>query len=260
LFDIDKYKTSLSTQWLGQSLIYFEELDSTNTYMKKLSAGEVAHGQLCLADHQRRGRGQYERNWETAPGKNLTFTLAFMPPEAGRFHILTLACARAAIAEIEETINQKAVIKWPNDVFVNQKKVGGLLTEAVFNGNSIDRLLIGIGLNINQEQFSGELQSTASSLKQESTSAIDREAFLCGFLSRLEFEYSRWLRHDIELVRSINKKIIGYGKWVDLQVDDRPLDGEFKLLGVNEEGELTGISKEGDLETFSHEQIRVITD
>jgi len=260
LFDPKKYNAKLSTQWLGQSLIYFEELDSTNTYMKSMPAEEVAHGQICLADHQLRGRGQYERNWETEDGKNLTFTLAFKPSRPERFHVLTLACARAAIAEIEDTVGQEAVIKWPNDVIVNQKKVGGLLTETVFNGNALDRLLIGIGLNVNQQQFSDELQTVAGSLRQVAGRDIDRETFLSQFLGRLEYAYTRWLKRDTELVKSINQKMIGYGQWVQLHVNGQPHGDKCKLLGINQKGALTGISKEGDLETFSYEQIRVITD
>ncbi len=259
MFDIDKYHRLLQTQWLGQDLLYFEELDSTNTYMKGLPAGEVAHGQLCLADHQSRGRGQYERDWNTEPGKNLTFTFALRPSETKRFHVLTLACVRAAVAEIEDSFGCRAFIKWPNDLFIHQKKAAGFLTEAVFNGGALDRLLIGIGLNVNQEQFPAGLQKKAVSLRQAAGCAVDREAFLNRLLSRMEYTYVRWLKQDDELLKWVNKKIIGYGQWVNIKVDGSMNEGEYKLLGINKKGELTIINKEGDLETFSYEQIRVIT-
>jgi BirA family biotin operon repressor/biotin-[acetyl-CoA-carboxylase] ligase len=259
LFDIDKYHQLLQTQWLGQSLLYFEELDSTNTYMKNLPAGEVAHGQLCLVDHQSRGRGQYERNWETEPGKNLTFTLVFRPSGAERFHVLTLACVRAAVAEIEDSFGCQAFVKWPNDLIINQKKAAGFLAEAVFNGNRLDRLLIGIGMNVNQKQFPHDLQQKAISLRQAAGCSVDREAFLSLVLSRIEYAYTRWLKQDDELVKWINQKIIGYGQWVRMRVNGFTDNKEYKLLGINQKGHLTGISRGGDLETFSYEQIRLIT-
>jgi len=260
LFDVNKYKKTLSTQWLGQSLSYFKELDSTNTYMKGLPANQVSHGQLCLADRQHAGRGQYNRDWETESGKNLTFTLAFRPSSARRFHILTLVCARAAVAEIEDRTDQRAYIKWPNDIIIRNKKVAGLLTETVFNGNELDRLLIGIGLNVNQEAFTLPLRDKAVSLKQVLRKEVCREEFLCRFLSRIEFEYTRWHKQNDELLKFINKKIIGYGRWIKINVNGHLKSEPYKLLGINQKGQLTVITKEGDVETFSHEQINVITD
>lgn len=260
MFDLEKYRRTLNTLWLGHSISYFEELDSTSTYLKRLSADEIAHGQLCLADNQTRGRGQYDRVWETDTGKNLTFTLAFCPKRADRFHILTLACARAAVAEIEDILDCKAYIKWPNDVLINNKKVAGLLTETVFNGNKLDRLLIGIGLNVNQERFSPAIMDSAISLKQLAKQTVGREEFLSRFLSRVEFEYLRWYKQNDELLKSINQKIIGYGRWVTFNVNGNDLGAKYKLLGINEDGRLTAIDKEGGLKTFSHEQIRLITD
>ena len=259
MFDLDKYNRAISTQWLGRSVSYFEELDSTNTYLKKLPAERIAHGHICIADNQTKGRGQYERSWETNAGKNLTFTLAFRPPNADRLQILTLACARAAVAQIEECTDCEAYIKWPNDVLINDRKVAGLLTETVFNGNSVDRLLIGIGLNVNQDQFSSTLKDRAISLKQLKQKPVDREQFLCEFLSRVEYEYTRWHKQNDELLKNINQKIIGYGKWIGLQVNGHEQKKKFKLLGVNEKGGLTAIDEEGGVNTFAYEQIRLIT-
>lgn len=260
MFDLKKYNRALNTRWLGHNINYFGELDSTNTYLKKLPAEDVTHGQICFADHQTQGRGQYERNWETKPGKNLTFTLVFRPSNPSRFHVLTLACARATVDEIEAATRHEAFIKWPNDIVINSKKAGGLLTEAVFNGNKFDRLLIGVGLNINQDRFSSGLQPKATSLKKVMGKDLERERFLGRLLSRIEYEYMRWHKHNNEQLISINQKIIGYGQWIRLQVNGHEYSGQHKLLGINQKGELTAVTKDGDLETFSYEQIRLITD
>lgn len=260
MFNVDKYRQNLSTRWLGQTVTFFDNLYSTNSYLKEISSENITHGQLCLTDHQTKGRGQYKRNWESAAGQNLTFTLAFRPSRAGRFHILTLACARAVAAQIEHQTGCSAFIKWPNDVLIKGKKVTGVLTETVFNGNELDRVLVGIGINVNQEEFAAEVQKTAGSLKLAGGKEVDRETFLANLLSRIEFEYMRWHKQNDELLKWINQKIIGYGKWVGLRVNGYEEAGKFKLLGVDQSGQLAVIDSEGGLKTFSYEQIRLITD
>lgn len=227
--------------------------------MKRLPAEEISHGLLCLTNYQTRGRGQYEKNWESQPGQNLTFTLTFIPGKTGRFHILTLACAKAAIDVIKKVTGMDARIRWPNDVYLNGKKTGGLLTEATFSGNNIDRLLVGIGLNINQENFSPDLSGMATSLKNESGKSHPLEAFLTDLLSHIEYEYGRWHKQDVSQLKEINKKIIGYGEWVTLQVDGKIRDEPAKLLGINEEGQLAVLEEEGEIKTYSYEQIRIIS-
>lgn len=262
MFDVEKFKHVLDTQWLGQSLLYFDKLESTNAYLKSLSSDQISHGLLCIADYQTRGRGQYERKWETSPGENLTFTLAFKPTVKNRFHVLTMACAASAVEQIIDTTGLPAQIKWPNDVYVKGKKVGGLLTETIFNGNKLDRVLVGIGLNVNQQAFSKDIRNKASSLYRlsENGKKYDLEAFLSDFLQRMEYSYGRWQKRNSDLIKQINKKIIGHGEWVRLNVNDTVRDEKAKLIGINEEGQLVVIDEEGGIETFSYEQIRLLTD
>lgn len=260
MFNKHTYHQKLNTQWLGQTLLYFEELPSTSSYLKQLPSEKVAHGALCITDNQTRGRGQYERNWESDPAQNLTFTVAFKPTIPSRFHVLTMACAKAAVDLVRNEYALEACIKWPNDIMAEGRKIGGLLTETTFNGNRLDRLLVGIGLNINQTKFSDAIADKASSLKLLCGNSIERENFLADYLSRIEFEYSRWLRNKSDLLKEINQKIIGYGCWIKLAVNGDELAGKFKLIGINEQGQLTVVDSEGALQTFSYEQIRLVID
>jgi BirA family biotin operon repressor/biotin-[acetyl-CoA-carboxylase] ligase len=181
--------------------------------------------------------------------------------EARRFHVLTLACARAVVDQIEHETGVEAYIKWPNDVVVDGRKVGGLLTETVFNGNHLDRVLVGIGLNLNQAEFSDPMvKAGAISLRQLADKEINREQFLCEYLHRVEHQYQRWHKHNDALLKNINHKILGYGRWIKLNVNGDELQRQYKLLGVNDKGQLAVIDGEGGLETFSYEQIRLITD
>lgn len=261
-FDVSLFRQQLNSQWLGQSFCYFEELESTNTYLKKLPADDVEQGMICFTDNQTRGRGQYERNWQSAPGENLTFSLAFLPSSAERFHVLTLACALALVEQLNESVNGDATacIKWPNDVLYNDKKMAGLLTETVFNGNKFDRLVIGIGVNINQEIFSDDLEEIATSIRKETGDRINREDFLAEFLNRIEYKYNMWQRQKQDLLKSINRNVRGYGQWIGLKVDGKMREDTYKLLGIDETGQLLMLNHDGGIEKFSYEQIRLVTD
>lgn len=216
---------------------------------------------ICLADDQIKGRGQYERSWESESGQNLTFSLAFRPQTTDGFHVLTLACALAIVDCIDELLSDsKVCIKWPNDVMVNRKKIAGLLTETMFSGNTLDRLIMGIGLNVNQEVFSSEVSGTATSIVIEKGELVEREKLLSDLLSRIEYNYSLWQRRQPDLLKSINRNIIGYGEWVELSVNGRLLEDTFKMLGIDESGQLVVLSEDGELKSFSYEQIRLITD
>ncbi|MDZ7771434.1 MAG: biotin--[acetyl-CoA-carboxylase] ligase [Balneolaceae bacterium] len=259
MFDAERFEKLLETRWLGHGGHFFEELPSTNSYMKEQPASGITHGMLCLADHQTRGRGQYERSWETEAGCNLTFTLCFRPPRVDRLHVLTLTCALALLREMEKELGEGEVtLKWPNDVLVGERKAAGLLTETVFNGNRLDRVLVGIGLNVNQERFPGELGETATSMRRVKGDEIDREALLARLLSRLEYEYGRWNRNKTDLLREINRSLRGYGQWVRLQVNGERWDDTYKFLGVSEAGRLLVVDHDGGLKSFSYEQIRLV--
>lgn len=258
MFDEQRFHSLLETGWLGRDSRLFGELESTNTHLKKLPAEQIGHGTLCLADHQTRGRGQYERRWESAPGENLTFTLCFRPPEADRLHVLTLAAALGLLRQAEEETGGRPALRWPNDLLLEGRKCGGLLTEAVFSGNRLDRVLVGIGLNVNQSDFPEELQEKATSLRLERGQRLDREAFLARFLARMEYLYVRWHKRDVDLLREINQTIVGYGEWLRLEVNGQRWEDPYKFVGVNEQGRLLVVDEEGELKSFSYEQIRLV--
>ena len=259
-FDQSAFLQQLDTQWLGHSIRYFEELESTNTYLKKLSSEEIEHGLLCLTDHQYRGRGQYDRKWESRKKKNLTFSIALTPADTGRFHVLTLACALAIVEKLNEFLNAScAAIKWPNDIILNDNKMGGILTEAVFSGNTFNRLIIGIGLNINQQKFTEKLEEIATSVALEKEENINREKFLADLLNRIEYKYILWEQQQSSLIKTINRNIIGYGQWVGLKIDNEIQDDLHKLLGIDENGALLMLNRDGGIDSFSYEQIQLIT-
>ncbi len=258
-FDVDQCKDYMRTTWLGSEFIYIRRVESTNSYLKQVSSGDLIHGTVVLADHQTQGRGQYERSWEAAPFQNLTFTLAFRPPKGERLVLLTLACASAVCQALQKYTTEQVCIKWPNDLLVGNRKIGGLLTECTFNGPKPERVLIGIGLNTHQKQFSKDIRQSAVSLSSIAGRTFSREELLGDLLSEIELFYHRWHNFDDDLQRDINHRLIGYGEWVHISVYDKMTDEKFKFIGVNEKGELLMLNEQLDVNKFSYEQIRIIT-
>lgn len=258
VFNKDTFENKLATSWLGRSLYFFEELPSTNTFAKKLKEDGVLHGTLVLTDVQSRGRGQHEHEWIVDPGQNLTFSLVFQPGNANRLNLLTLTCALSVKDTIENLTGVDAQNKWPNDVLVKGKKLCGILTETVFIGNKLDRVVVGIGLNVNQQKFSGEVLKGATSLKIETGVDLNRESLLAHLVQDIEYKYRLWSQQDAELLKNINRSLVGYGNWVSLKVDGNQLPGKFKFLGANNNGELIALNSDLDVKSFAFEQVRVV--
>lgn len=181
------------------------------------------------------------------------------PADTGRFHVLTLVCALAIVEKLNESLNAScAAIKWPNDVLLNEKKVAGILTETVYSGNRFDRLIIGIGININQQKFPENLIDIATSVSRERGNDISRELFLAELLNSIEYKYTLWQKQQPELIKKINRNIVGYGQWVGLKVDGNLREDSYKLLGINEVGELLMLNQDAGVESFSYEQIELV--
>lgn len=260
-FNVDFFKNRLTTSWLGSEFIHFDEVDSTNNSLKAIPSESLVHGTVIHADHQNKGRGQYDHIWHDSAAKNLTFTIAFCPDNADRAMLLTLACAKAVAGVLEAYSERPVHLKWPNDLMISGRKVGGILTECIFLGSKTDRILLGIGINVFEDRFNPDLQKSAISLAEISkdTQTIRRELLLAECLSAIEKAYTRWHKQDPELSTEVSRKLIGYGEWVCFEIEKKPLPGRFKFLGISAKGELIALNEDLDVNTFSYEQIRIIT-
>lgn len=258
-FDEEYFKNQLRTSWVGSEFLSLKETDSTNTRMKAIPFDNFVHGTVIQAARQSSGRGQYKRKWESGEGDNLMFSVGFRPPAADRLPLLTLSSAMAVLDELGRFTDATLQLKWPNDVMCRDKKIGGVLTECLFIGQKPDRVVIGVGLNSGDNWFSGELSESAISLPDVADSTPRKELLLAGILNRIEQVYQRWHKRDVELHKDVSRHLIGYGNWVGLAMDGHPLNGSYKFLGMNEEGEFLALNEELDIKRFAHEQIRVVT-
>jgi BirA family transcriptional regulator, biotin operon repressor / biotin---[acetyl-CoA-carboxylase] ligase len=259
LFNIATFKNHLRTGWLGSEFIYHQTVDSTNTRLKKIPISQLSHGTVMLADYQTEGRGQHQKKWVSDPAQNLTFTIAYLPGSVDRATLLTLSAAYAILEVVEKYTREKVCIKWPNDLLINSRKVAGILTECIFLGSNLERILIGIGFNIGQQQFDPDLTENACSLSQFSDKEVVRETLLAELLQSIEFRYQQWHKGSSDLHKLISQRMEGFGQWVRIHVEGELANGRYKFLGVNEKGELLLLDEQLEVKIYSHEQVRIIT-
>jgi len=157
---------------------YYPSLGSTSVELRRLAEEGAPEGAVVLADSQSAGRGRRGRVWHSPPGKGLYFSLLLRPQrsKAAEAAALTLVAAVSTARLLRKSSGAAVTIKWPNDLLVDRKKLGGILTEAKSEGTVLHYLLLGIGLNLNHQidDFPIELRGRATSLALESSRTLER--------------------------------------------------------------------------------------
>jgi len=189
----DTIHSTLSTTWLGRRIELFHSLPSTNREAVELAQGEVEHGTVVVADSQTAGRGRLSRTWFSPPGANLYCSIILRTPRpAERFmewlSWLPLITALAAAEAIEHILSINVSVKWPNDLLISDRKVGGILCESGTGIRSGPFQIIGIGINVNSDRddWPTDLRATATSIWQERNIVVDRNRLLAQLLLELE--------------------------------------------------------------------------
>ncbi len=235
----------LHAEWMGQKCIHLASVDSTNNYAKRIAEEGALAGTLVVADEQKAGKGRRGRSWETPDNVNIMMTLLLRPKiHPGPAPRLTLLMAMAAAKSIRTETGLEAFIKWPNDVVVGGKKVCGILTEMSAEVDYINYVVVGIGVNVNQESFSEELGRTAGSLYLALGKKISRAGLAVRIVENFEMLYETFIKTEdlSELYEEYNAMCINCGRQVQVQEPDNAYIGTAD--GINEQGELI-IHKEG---------------
>ncbi|MGN1263727.1 MAG: biotin--[acetyl-CoA-carboxylase] ligase [Prevotella sp.] len=166
-------------------IIHINETDSTNRWMSCYDGEEGTKMTVVWCDNQTAGRGQGTNKWESEPGSNLTFSVKFHPKTipADKQYIL-LQAAALAVRDTLACFTDGITIKWPNDIYYNDRKISGTLSECAINGNGIKHCIIGIGININQKEFSSDAPNPISLFNVTGYTA-ERSEILSTVLCRL---------------------------------------------------------------------------
>lgn len=188
MFNIDSFDIKLDTEKIGRNFIYCDEVTSSNSVLLDPATGGAIHGTTLLTEKQTMGRGRKDRIWYSTKEYNLTFSILLNEKKyfQRKFNLLSLAASLAVALTIENMFQLKTELKWPNDVLINRKKVSGILIESSSKGNKIERVVIGIGLNVNQTVFQGNFNIEPTSIKLEINHMVEREILLAEFLTIFE--------------------------------------------------------------------------
>jgi BirA family biotin operon repressor/biotin-[acetyl-CoA-carboxylase] ligase len=179
------------------------EVDSTQAVARDLADDRAPEGTLVTAEHQRAGRGRGGRSWLDRPGEALLCSLVLRPAiEVAEVPQLALLAAVAVAEAVEALTGIAPGIKWPNDVVVDDRKLAGILADASTDGATVRRVILGIGINVNQREFPIDLAARATSLALLTGAEVDREALLGGLLERLEHWYDISLDHGFKPVHA----------------------------------------------------------
>lgn len=186
--DVEKVKNA-NTKYLGKKVIYYPEIDSTQLEAERLLKRKIENGTIVLADIQTRGRGTKERRWYTGEGTNIAMSIILYPNcLLKRMDGITIKIAKCMVDTIQRLYGYHIEIKDPNDLMLKGKKIGGILTQCTTNAEIVKSLVIGIGFNVNEENFSEDTKKIATSLKREYQKEYKREEIISKFIEILEEE------------------------------------------------------------------------
>jgi len=249
--EIRSLAARLTTRRLGRPLVYAPRLTSTQALAARLSDLGWPDGTTVLAEEQTAGRGRGGRSWWAPYGQALLFSILLRPGlPSRRAQQLVMVAGLAAAEAVEAVCPVSVALKWPNDLYVRERKVGGILLEArlAANGQVVERAIVGIGINVSVD-FAGlpDLQGQAVSLHEVAGHAPDRGALLVAILSRFEAHYQEVLAGGSCRAAWLERLL-----WMGREVQVTTPRGAFVGVarGVDEEGALLLECADGVMEVI----------
>ena len=237
----------------GFQILEFEELDSTNTKAAELLKGGLEDRSVVLTFRQTKGKGQVGNSWESEAGKNISITVVFRPErlQAVQQFAVSMVIALGCRDFIRKYV-QGCCVKWPNDVYVGEQKMVGILIEHTIAGAFIRTSLCGIGININQRQFYSDAPNPVS-LFQLLGKELDIREALKELLEGIGKRYER-IREDTELRRDYLEAL--YRKCGDYVWEDA--SGKFvaSFKGIDEYGRLVLKDSEGKERVYGFKEVK----
>lgn len=254
----NEIESRIGTKIIGKKIVYEETVDSTNTLARKYADKGADHGTVFVAETQQQGKGRRGRKWESPKGTGVWMSILLKPEiETVNASMLTLVAALAGVEGINECLGVDSKIKWPNDLVLDNKKICGMLTEMSTEIETINYVIVGIGINVNTEQFPEEIDNVATSLSIQFGKKINRAGIICSVLEKFEYYYNIFLEtEDLSALMDIyNERLINIGKQVKLI---RKNEEVIRVShGINKLGELLVEDEENNIEEIMSGEVSV---
>jgi BirA family biotin operon repressor/biotin-[acetyl-CoA-carboxylase] ligase len=235
VFNIENFDIKLDTDYIGRNFIYADEVTSTNTLLNDRQNGYNKNGTVALAEKQTNGRGRKDRVWYSAPDSNLTFSVLLLKDKLlfENINFLNFAASLSIASSIENLYQLKAHVKWPNDVLINSKKTSGILIESSSQGSKIERVVIGIGVNVNQNSFQGTFNYPPTSIRIELGRNVERERLLAEILNTFEIQIDKIKTNKKEILDDWKSRCDMIGEKISIFEDDKEIFGIFEDIDEN---------------------------
>ncbi|CAN5460744.1 biotin--[acetyl-CoA-carboxylase] ligase [soil metagenome] len=250
------YKIPANTLFMGQKLIYVPECHSTNSLLNDLNdSSALPEGTVLITDRQTAGRGQRGNSWEAAPGQNLTFSILLRPGflELKDQFKLNMSISLAVVEALRFIGSANVKLKWPNDIFIENKKVGGILIENQVQGPKLACSIAGIGLNINQQSF---LTPDATSVYIFTGIESNLNSVFQGLIESLEGEYLDLRgKNSASLKRRYLKCLYKFNDSHQFESEGEKFTGV--IHDIDDNGRLC-VESDGVNRTFSFKEVRFL--
>jgi len=248
----EEIEHGLKTKFIGKHVVHYDTAFSTQDIAAEMARGGATEGTLVIAETQENGRGRKGRSWVSFPKGGIYLSLILKPNlMPSQVVQIPLIAGVAMTKAIRETVSLKPMIKWPNDIIIGKKKVGGILTEMSSEIDGVNYVVLGVGLNVNMPTsvFSEDIFDIATSLIFECGKNTSRTKLVQGFLCGFELIYTKFLVHGFGSVRDEWKelnntigsqvKISGNGK--DIEGEAIDIDADGFLLVRKDNGNISRI-------------------
>ena len=237
------------------TIVHLPETTSTNDEARRMAEAGAAEGTVIRADHQTSGRGRYGREWFASPGQNVLLSIILRPElPADRLGLVTLAGAVAVANTIQDLTGLHASIKWPNDVLVHDRKVSGMLLESTQyagEGAAQGFVIVGIGVNVNQQDFPPDLAARSTSLMLEIGRRVSCDEFVNGLMTHFARHYLSVYEDDGSMLRAaFVKRMTGLGEPITLYIHGGRPPVVGRMAGLSSDGGLELELNDGRRHTF----------
>ena len=243
---------------IGKTILKFESLDSTNNYaISLLSKSDLDEGCVVVAEEQQSGRGQRDNSWESEKGLNLLLSIVLHPSFLPvKYQFLISKVVALGVCEVLSLYVDDVSIKWPNDIYVGDNKIAGILIENFLSGSTIDSSIVGIGININQRKFFSNAPNPIS-LSQVTDAFFDKDELLDLFLNSIDKWYSFLKSKEVTM---IDTEYLKRMYRIDAESFYKDADGEFvgRIIGVNPIGQLVVDKENGKLKEYHFKEIEFL--